>query len=1012
MKKIIFVLLFLFSTNSYAQLGITIQNAPVLTMNCADSCIKLFASFPKPLRTNTYNINSTGFSPIAITGTPVPFNDDKFSGAIPLGFQFCFFENVYTQCYISDNGVLTFNPAYANGNCNNNTQQTLPYFNSTFPDNAIFFMFMDLNPAKGGNVKYATMGTAPYRKFVLKYENVKLFGNTCTNVTSNFQVVLSETVHTIEVFITDKNVCDANPANYANYATVGIQNIGATLQFTAPSKHASIFTANGEGIKISPAGPPDYVMSWKNKGGVTIASNVDSVLVCPTIFPYNYYTATLKINCPLATFIDSISIHKPTPNINNIQKIDPLCVNDTSGSILVNANAQAPPILYAINNGLFGPSNVFNGLAPGAYTITVKDANGCKKDTVVFIQALVQLWTVTIQQINPYCPDSNGLIQIAVNGGTPPYNISWSNGDVGTTADSLGAGPIIATVIDANGCKQTFSFVMIFDGLPSVTPTVTNAVCYDSSGAITISISGGTPGYTVLWANGETTLTIDSLSAGTYFVSVTDINGCQKDTFFSVVNQYVTTTVKSKTDTKCGLNNGTATILAMGGLAPYTYNWMPSGQITPTATGLAPGTHVCITSDANGCSKVDTFYILSSLSIITSLSYANANCDSSNGSIYLNSVQNTQLGYGILWSNGQIGNHISGLAAGTYWVQVTDGVGCIKIDTIVLQNDGKPQLLILSYSQPLCNGFATGEAVLGGSFGTSPYKYSMDGVLFSSDAQLHNILAGVYTIYITDANSCINSTTITFTEPPILEINYTSDTVVCFNDKTATIQFNAYGGTPDYLYSFEGNIFSKDTVAYNQGRGNHPIIIKDANNCTRLIDVDVPGPQKELDVEFDKKDVYCFEQMTGSFDATIVGGWNPYSYTWNNGATGLSFDSLGETQMMIEVVDRLGCTIKREVNIEKLLCCKMVVPNAFTPNGDNQNDFLKPMAISDVSTMKFSIYNRWGKLVYQTKTLGDKWDGTDHEIICDMGTYFYYLEYTCPFEQKSFYLKGDITLIR
>ena len=90
----------------------------------------------------------------------------------------------------------------------------------------------------------------------------------------------------------------------------------------------------------------------------------------------------------------------------------------------------------------------------------------------------------------------------------------------------------------------------------------------------------------------------------------------------------------------------------------------------------------------------------------------------------------------------------------------------------------------------------------------------------------------------------------------------------------------------------------------------------------------------------------------------------------------------------------------------------MVVPNAFTPNGDNLNDFLKPMAISDVSTMKFSIYNRWGKLVYQTKTLGDKWDGTDHEIICDMGTYFYYLEYTCPFEQKSFYLKGDITLIR
>ena len=100
---------------TYAQQSFDIVEGPIELLDCDSTCIMLHANFPKPLQTNQYSISSTPFTPNTITGTPINLNDDKFSTAIPLGFSFCFFGNVYTQCYVSDNGVLSFNPAYSGG---------------------------------------------------------------------------------------------------------------------------------------------------------------------------------------------------------------------------------------------------------------------------------------------------------------------------------------------------------------------------------------------------------------------------------------------------------------------------------------------------------------------------------------------------------------------------------------------------------------------------------------------------------------------------------------------------------------------------------------------------------------------------------------------------------------------------------------------------------------------------------------------------------------------------------
>lgn len=997
-----------------AQLGIDIQNSPYYLMNCADSCITLHANYPKPLKTNLYNVVSIPFAPALIAGQTINLSDDKFSGAIPIGFDFCFFNNVYNQCYISDNGMLTFNPAYANGNCNNNTQQTLPYFNSTFPDNAIFFPFLDINPNLGGTMRYATIGTAPYRKFVVHFQNVKLFGNSCANVNNNFQLVLHETYHYIDVFILSKSTCDNDPTNHANYATVGIQNISATSVYTAPGKHASVFTASNEGIRFAPAGPPDYTVEWKDRYGFTIAVNVDSVVICPTEpFPYQYVTAKLQIFCPSNIWIDSIILDKTIPLITNIQLIHPFCLHDSNGAVLVNANVANPPPQYAINNGPYQLGNVFTGLSAGFHTIKVKDANGCYKDTT--IELIPQnVFNIIIDSFkNPVCPDTVGWVSIHATGTVGPYTIQWSNGQFGNLCTNIGLGGVIATITDGNGCVQLFPYFVTQDSIPEIQLIYNKPKCGDSSGNITAIVTNGKPPYTLLWNTGDTTYTISNLATGNYSVMVTDSVGCNAFASLNLIDTLTTLTYKSTVHTKCGLNNGSAAITAANGLPPYTYAWLPGGQNTATITGLAPGTYYCTTMDANNCMKKDTFVINSSVGNFNQLTYTNANCDTSNGIIYLNGVQNATGNVTIQWSTGQMGgNLLSGIDSGKYWIKTTDSKGCIAIDTIHIFNDGKPILHILSYKEPLCHGMATGEAVLGGSKGTAPYKYSLDGITFSSNANLYNILAGVYTIYISDANSCINTTVVTFTEPPLIEINYTADTVICYNDYTSTLTYSAFGGTPGFVYSFNNGIFTSDTIQYQKTQGIYNILVKDKNGCTRPFNIEIPGPKSALDVKFDKKNIYCFEQNTGSFTAKIEGGWQPYIYQWSNGATGMQFDNLPESSYTIFVTDNQGCTIEKEVNIEILKCCKMVVPNAFSPNRDGLNDKIGPIAISDVSAIKFTIYDRWGNMVFHTKKIGDKWDGTIKEIPCDIATYFYILEYTCPLDAKTYVEKGDITLVR
>ena len=212
----------------------------------------------------------------------------------------------------------------------------------------------------------------------------------------------------IDVFINSKVTCDNNAGNVKNYSTVGIQNLGATQWYAAAGKHASIFTSTQEGIRIAPSGPIDYTAKWRNAAQSVIATNVDSIYFCPTTLPYNKIYAEITYNCPPNFLTDTVILDKPKPHIDSMQVVQPYCNGNNTGVITIYGSGVNLPLSYAINNGVFGSSNVFSGLAPGYYSVSIKDANNCRKDTSLLLNSIYN-FQISLDSIHkPHCPLHDG----------------------------------------------------------------------------------------------------------------------------------------------------------------------------------------------------------------------------------------------------------------------------------------------------------------------------------------------------------------------------------------------------------------------------------------------------------------------------------------------------------------------------------------------------------------------------------------------------------------------------
>jgi hypothetical protein len=292
------------------------------------------------------------------------------------------------------------------------------------------------------------------------------------------------------------------------------------------------------------------------------------------------------------------------PTVTNIS-----CNGGNNGSITnVAPTGGTSPYTYLWSNG--ATTADLTGLAVGTYSGTITDTNGCTLSTNAI--DITQPAAITLGGLptvtNVSCNGgSNGSVTgVVVVGGTTPYTYLWSNG--ATTADltGLAAGTYTGTVTDANGCTYSPPVPLTITEPAAITASsaVTNVACNGgNNGAINITVSGGTTGYTYRWSNSATTEDLIGLTAGSYTVTITDANSCTAVSASFAVAQPSVLGVAVSTTPEATTNSGTATANVTGGTAPYTYTWS-NGQTAATATGLAFGTYTVTIVDANGCSSI------------------------------------------------------------------------------------------------------------------------------------------------------------------------------------------------------------------------------------------------------------------------------------------------------------------------------------------------------------------------------------------------------------------------
>ena len=443
----------------------------------------------------------------------------------------------------------------------------------------------------------------------------------------------------------------------------------------------------------------------------------------------------------------------------------------------------------------------------------------------------------------------------------------------------------------------------------------TNVACNGTNtGSISVSTSGGSGPYTYQWSNGSTTSntslttnTISNLTAGNYSVSITDSNGCK-----ATANTTITEPSKlnvfpsSQTNISCnGGSNGAATVIASGGRGGYTYNWAPgnpSGDGTPSVTGLAAGTYDVTVTDANGCTAKTSITITEHTALSASATGTSVSCNGgADGSVNL-SVSGGVAPYHYAWSNGAVTEDLVGVTAGSYNVTVTDDNGCTTTANVTVN---EPVVLSASAiaGNVSCNGDSNGYIDLSVTGGTYPYTYAWSNKNTTED--MIDLSAGTYHVTVTDAHGCTANVSVTVTEPAVLSTSASVGNVSCNGGSDGSVDLTVTGGTAPYTYAWSNGATYEDLSGVSAG--NYNVTVTDAHGCTTTANATVNEPAV-LSASAIAGNVSCNGASNGYVDLTVTGGTPPYTYLWSNNASTEDMIDLSAGTYDVTVTDAHGCT--------------------------------------------------------------------------------------------------------
>ncbi|MDQ3050361.1 MAG: T9SS type A sorting domain-containing protein, partial [Bacteroidota bacterium] len=463
---------------------------------------------------------------------------------------------------------------------------------------------------------------------------------------------------------------------------------------------------------------------------------------------------------------------------------------------------------------------------------------------------------------------------------------------------------------------------------------VTNSLCGGASGAIDITVSGGTDPYDYDWSTGATSEDVTGLSAGTYTVTVTDENGCSVTESFNVDDAGAVEADASGTDVSCnGGNNGSADLVVSGGTDPYVFDWS-NGATTEDISGLVAGTYTVTITDLNGCTAIATVTINEPVAIEIIAEGVCSPCKK-NGEAYASASASGgtgQLSY--LWSTGATTAVINNLESGTYTVTVTDENGCSATEEVILDCDPECQYTTFTmggwgsppngnnpgsylhanfasaYPAGLvvgCNNtlsLSSAQAITNFLPSGSTASQLPPGALINPGGAYNNVLAGQ--LVAASLNVRFDAVDPNFSP----EISNLGNLEIAYGDFA--------GWTVLQLLDSANNFIGACGSAYSANQYNVALsALNETFDNGNVNEGYLLCSSEELYAYTNSTDVSCDKVCDGTAEVFASLGTAPYSYLWSTGATTAAVIDLCEGIYTVTVTDANECQLVLSVTIDK-----------------------------------------------------------------------------------------------
>jgi large repetitive protein len=754
-----------------------------------------------------------------------------------------------------------------------------------------------------------------------------------------------------------------------NSGGIQVTGLGGTgvLQYqilgVAPSTYSQTWSTDATANGLSTG---DYTVQVRDANGCT--------------------TAIIPVNLPAPVQITYTSI-VPSPILLN-------CIGFCNASVTVNgvANGFGSNYNYTLNNITLGSSSgpqqlpTFSNLCAGTYSITITDPWFCSitTDTVTISEPTQDIVGTLSNPVTLSCA-ANAQLTLSVTGGTGPY--SYSTSPTGTfiaispitntvTGISVPCGSYTYYVRDNNLCKVKDSNTIIIDCIDPLVLTLDTAASFvkcaaDNTASVFVTAAGGLGGYTYTLYNSATnaivttttqnpitatTASFGNLGTGNYYIIGTGTGGCASVQYpFIVTAPLALTATAVGNPTSCaGLVDGSITVSPSGGIAPYQYiivsnNASQTFDKTPI-TSLPQGCYSITVQDANNCT-----FLINSVCILDPTPIT-----------FVTSPQG-------VYSEVCLGDTVN------VSFEVTGGREYSPTSSYTLVITNPVSNFNQTYNSP-----------------TGQFNFPLVGSV--SDYSL--------TVYGPNAN-CNNNFNIqvvpgiNFTPIPTLQTFCNPITGVAYDEWVITVDGNSYNAPlSDFTFQIDSGSFSSQNTFSNLSAGPHVVNVRYLNGCSKSVTINFNT--------FTPLNLTVAEVGLNQFNVTTTGGTPSYSYTVNGNSYDFTTPYLiNQTgNYLVEVTDQNGCVDSQLFYIKFY---DIVVPNFFTPNGDNNNSTWMPLYTDNFPNISYEIYDRYGRKLI-VLTYGQGWDGKYESLDMPSGDYWYIIKLNSPNDNREFV--GNFTLYR